>query len=82
MSLLRPLALRTLTLVGVFFIVLLMLVLTLGLTGYSDRILSATLSEQIRAERSSLAVKITNPEPNEIHIIIKTVPADAGTQKE
>ena len=27
-------------------------------------------------------VKITNPEPNEIHIIIKTVPADAGTQKE
>lgn len=31
---------------------------------------------------SANVVKITNPEPNEIHIIIKTVPADAGTQKE
>ncbi len=62
MSLLRPLALRALTLVGVFFVVLLMLVLTLGLTGYSDRILSATVGEQIRAERSSLAQKIINPD--------------------
>lgn len=62
MSILRPLALRAITLVGVFFIVLLMLVLTLGLTGYSDRILSATVGEQIRAERSALAEKITNPD--------------------
>ena len=41
MSLLRPLALRALTMIGVFFVVLLLLVLMLGLTGYSDRILSA-----------------------------------------
>ena len=34
MSLLRPLAIRTLTMIGVFFVVMLMLVLTLGLTGY------------------------------------------------
>lgn len=62
MSLLRPLALRTLTMIGVFFVVMLLLVLTLGLTGFSDRILSAVIGEQIRAERTSLAERITNPD--------------------
>jgi peptide/nickel transport system permease protein len=62
MSLLRPLALRALTMIGVFFIVLLLLVLTLGLTGFSDRILSATVGEQLRAERTSLAETIRDPD--------------------
>ncbi|MEZ4621386.1 MAG: hypothetical protein R2867_38615 [Caldilineaceae bacterium] len=48
MSILRPLAIRTLTMIGVFFVVMLMLVLTLGLTGYSDRILNAVVGEQLR----------------------------------
>jgi peptide/nickel transport system permease protein len=62
MSLLRPLALRALTMIGVFFIVLLLLVLTLGLTGFSDRMLSATVGEQLRAERTSLAETIRDPD--------------------
>jgi peptide/nickel transport system permease protein len=44
--------------VGVFFLVLLLLVLTLGLTGFSDRILSATIGEQLRTERTVLAETI------------------------
>ena len=62
MSLLRPLALRSLTMIGVFFVVMLMLVLTLGLTGYSDRILTAVVGEQLRAERTSLAETIRDPD--------------------
>jgi peptide/nickel transport system permease protein len=62
MSILRPLALRTLTMLGVFFVVMLMLVLTLGLTGYSDRILNAVVGEQLRAERTALAETIRDPD--------------------
>jgi peptide/nickel transport system permease protein len=65
MTLLRPLALRALTMIGVFFIVLLLLVLTLGLTGFSDRILSAVVGEQLRAERTALAEKIRDPDEME-----------------
>jgi len=62
MSILRPLAIRALTMIGVFFVVLLLLVLTLGLTGYSDRILGAVVGEQVRAERTTLAEKIRDPD--------------------
>lgn len=62
MSILRPLAIRTLTMIGVFFVVMLMLVLTLGLTGYSDRILNAVVGEQLRAERTALAETIRDPD--------------------
>lgn len=62
MSLLRPLAIRAVTMIGVFFVVLLLLVLTLGLTGFSDRILNAVVGEQLRAERTSLAETIRDPE--------------------
>ena len=48
--------------IGVFFVVMLMLVLTLGLTGYSDRILTAVVGEQLRAERTSLAETIRDPD--------------------
>ena len=51
--------------VGVFFVVLLMLVLTLGLTGFSDRILAATIGEQLRAERTALAETIRDPDEME-----------------
>ncbi len=57
-----PLALRAVTLLGVFFVVLLLLVLTLGLTGFSDRILAAVVGEQIRTERTALAETIRDPE--------------------
>ncbi|MEZ4864368.1 MAG: ABC transporter permease [Caldilineaceae bacterium] len=62
MSLLRPLLIRASTMIGVFFVVMLLLVLTLGLTGYSDRILNAVVSEQLRAERTSLAETIRDPD--------------------
>jgi peptide/nickel transport system permease protein len=62
LSILRSLAVRAATLIGVFFVVMLLLVLTLGLTGFSDRILSAVVGEQIRAERSALAERIRDPE--------------------
>jgi peptide/nickel transport system permease protein len=62
MSLLFPLAIRALTMVGVFFVVLLLLVLTLGLTGFSDRILSAVVGEQLRTERTTLAETIRDPD--------------------
>ncbi len=62
MSILRPLLIRALTMIGVFFVVLLLLVLTLGLTGFSDRILSAVVGEQLRAERTALAEKIRDPD--------------------
>ena len=65
MSLFRPLLLRSLTMVGVFFVVLLLLVLTLGLTGFSDRILAATIGEQLRAERTALAETIRDPDEME-----------------
>ena len=51
--------------VGVFFLVLLLLVLTLGLTGFSDRILSATIGEQLRTERTALAETIRDPDEME-----------------
>lgn len=57
-----PLGLRALTMIGVFFVVLLMLVLTLGLTGFSDRILSSVVGEQIRVERTALAETIRDPD--------------------
>ncbi len=57
-----PLAVRALTMVGVFFVVLLLLVLTLGLTGFSDRILSSVVGEQIRVERTTLAETIRDPD--------------------
>lgn len=62
MSILRPLLIRALTMIGVFFVVLLLLVLTLGLTGFSDRILNAVVGEQLRAERTALAEKIRDPD--------------------
>ncbi len=62
MSILRPLATRALTLAGVFFAVLLRLIVTLGLTGFSDRMLSAVVGEQLRMERTALAQTIRDPD--------------------
>ncbi|MEE9285351.1 MAG: ABC transporter permease [Dehalococcoidia bacterium] len=55
MSIVRPLAVRAITLIGVLLVVLVLLVLTLGATGFSDRLLQATVGEEIRGLRTSLA---------------------------
>ena len=62
MALARTLALRAVTLVGVLLVVLVLLVVTLGATGFSDRILGAVVSEEIRGLRTSLAERIRDPD--------------------
>jgi len=61
-SLLRPIFVRTASLGVVLFIVLFLLVLTLGATGFSDRILSAQVGEELRALRTSLSDTVTDPD--------------------
>jgi peptide/nickel transport system permease protein len=57
----KVLALRGATLFGVLVIVLLILVITLGATGVSDRILNAIISDNLREERQALAQTIRDP---------------------
>jgi peptide/nickel transport system permease protein len=61
-SLLRPILVRAASLGAVLVIVLFLLVLTLGATGFSDQILSAQVDEQLRATRTSLSQTITDPD--------------------
>ena len=62
MALAYTLGLRALSLVGVVFIVLLLVVVTLGATGFSDRMLTAIVSEEMRGTRQGLAETIKDPE--------------------
>ncbi len=61
-SLLRPILVRAVSLGAVLVIVLFLLVLTLGATGYSDNILDAQVSEELRAMRTGLSETITDPD--------------------
>lgn len=58
----RVLAVRGATLGGVLLAVLLILVVTLGATGVSDRLLNAVVNDQLRQERQSLAQTIRDPD--------------------
>ena len=62
MSLLRPLAIRGLTLLGVLVAVLVLLVVSLGATGFSDRLLRAAVGEELRGLRMGLANTIQAPD--------------------
>jgi peptide/nickel transport system permease protein len=62
MALARALAFRAATLIGVLLAVLVLLVVTLGATGFSDRILEAVVSEQVRGLRPGLAQTIRDPD--------------------
>jgi peptide/nickel transport system permease protein len=57
----RQLALRALSLLGVLIAVLLLLVVVLGATGFSDNLLRAQISEDVRALRQSLSQTIRDP---------------------
>lgn len=59
--LITKLAARALTLFGVLLVVLLLVVITLGATGFSDDMLQATLSEELRGLRQTLAQTIRDP---------------------
>jgi peptide/nickel transport system permease protein len=61
-SLLRPLLLRGLSLFGVLVAVLVLLVVSLGATGFADRLLEAQVSEELRALRTALAETIRDPD--------------------
>lgn len=58
----RWLAVRAASLLLVLLTVLFLMVVVLGATGYSDRILQAIVSEQLRALREGLAQRIRDPE--------------------
>jgi peptide/nickel transport system permease protein len=57
----RPLAIRAASLAGVLLAVLVLLVLMLGATGYSDRILGSVVNEDLRGLRTQLAQTIHDP---------------------
>ena len=61
MSALRPLAVRALTLFGVLIAVLVLLVISLGATGFSDRLLEAQVNEEVRGFRQSLSQTVRDP---------------------
>ena len=62
MSLGLTLAIRFLTLAGVVIAVLFLVVITLGATGFSDKILNATIREELRGYRESLAQTVRDPQ--------------------
>jgi len=57
----RTLAVRAVTLFGVLVAVLVLLVVSLGATGYSDRLLSAQVNEELRGFRQAQAQSIKDP---------------------
>jgi peptide/nickel transport system permease protein len=61
MSVIRPLAIRALTLFGVLITVLVLLVISLGATGFSDRLLEAQVNEEVRGFRQAQAQTIRDP---------------------
>ena len=77
-SLLRPILVRAASLGAVLIIVLVLLVLTLGVTGYSDRILSAQVGEELRALRTSLSQTITDPDAVEEAIAARRAELEAS----
>jgi peptide/nickel transport system permease protein len=56
------LAVRGVTLIGVLLVVLVLLVVVLGATGFSDRMLTAIVSEDMRGLRQDLAQSIRDPD--------------------
>ncbi len=61
-SLLRPILVRAASLGAVLIIVLVLMVLILGATGFSDRILDAQVGEELRALRTSISETTTDPD--------------------
>jgi peptide/nickel transport system permease protein len=68
MSIAKTLAIRGLTLVGVLFVVLVMVAVTLGATGFSDRMLTAIVNEEVRGLRQGLAQTIRGVDEMELAV--------------
>jgi peptide/nickel transport system permease protein len=72
-AILRPLAIRALTLFGVLITVLVLLVISLGATGFSDNLLSAQVNEELRAFRIAQSQSIKNPDELEKAVTARKV---------
>ncbi len=59
---LKTILVRALTMIGVLVVVQALVVISLGATGYSDRMLSAAVGEELRGLRISLAQTIRDPD--------------------
>ena len=68
MSIAKTLAIRALTLLGVLFAVLVLVAVTLGATGFSDRMLTAIVNEEVRGLRQGLAQTVRDPDQIELAI--------------
>jgi peptide/nickel transport system permease protein len=77
-SLLRPILVRAASLGVVLLVVLFLLVLTLGATGYSDRILDAQVGEELRALRTSLSQTVTDPDAVEVIVEARRAELEAS----
>ena len=71
MTYLRPLLFRGATLAGVLLAVLVLLVVTLGATGFSDRLLQARVSEDVRGLRQSLSQTVRDPDELERIVVVR-----------
>lgn len=60
-AIIRPLAIRAVTLFGVLVAVLVLLVISLGATGFSDNLLEAQVNEELRGFRIAQAQTIKDP---------------------
>ena len=67
----RTLSLRAATLLGVLLTVLVLLVVTLGASGFSDRILTAVINEEIRTLRTAQATQSRDPDALEAALDIR-----------
>ena len=71
MAVLRALLVRGLTMIGVLLVVQVLVVISLGATGYSDRMLEAVIGEQLRGMRSSFAETIRDPDRLEEALLVQ-----------
>ncbi|MDE0529102.1 MAG: ABC transporter permease [Truepera sp.] len=77
-SLLRPLLVRAVSLIAVLLVVLVLLVVSLGATGFSERMLGAIIGEELRALRPALAETITDPEALETAVAARRSELEAA----
>lgn len=71
MSLFVTLGVRALTLLGVLLVVLVLVVVSLGATGFSDRVTNAIVREELRAHREALAQRIRDPDELEQALAVR-----------
>lgn len=76
-KLVKILALRAISLLSVLVVVLMLLVVTLGASGFSDRILASTVNEELRGLRTGLAQTIRDPNELEQVLAIQRIELNA-----